>query len=109
MEQRNTPPNATSSPKTTAVSSVRIATRIASFTAVNKFIFLRAPAAACEAATHERIHTVKQNGRCATFNRRSSSHWWTAPGLRGEGTFLADQSVVQLTLDPKCICFGTSY
>lgn len=37
-EQRKTPPNATSSPKTTAVGSVAMATRMASLMAVNMFI-----------------------------------------------------------------------
>src|SRR4051794_12368393 len=35
---RNTPPNATSSPNTTAVGSAAIATRIASLTAVKRFM-----------------------------------------------------------------------
>ncbi len=38
MLQRNTPPKATSSPKTMAVGSVSIATRIASLIAVKRFI-----------------------------------------------------------------------
>jgi hypothetical protein len=68
IEQRKTPPKATSSPKTIAVSSALKAHRIASFTAVKRFIFLRGPAmAASDAAFDSGAAAVERTRRFIVF------------------------------------------